>query len=153
VQGNTYLSARSVYLRKLSIKSPPPVTHTVLQHSGMTESQVAPVGLPPASTHRKPCEIIKKVKELHDDHLKVDRGDPLSIGTAIHMMTAAVRSCKVNDRGFLYEDIHNTGTRVTYLSEKFSLLHFVAVLKINLGTLSGFRGGGFNVRFQLSPKD
>ena len=70
-----------------------------------------------------------------EHHLRVDRGDPLSIGTAIHMMTAAVRPCKVHDRGFLYEDMHRTGSRVTYLSETFSLSQFVAVLQINLGTL------------------
>lgn len=70
-------------------------------------------------------------------HLTVDRGDPLSIGTAIHMMTASVRPCKVHDRGFLYEDVHHTGCRVTYLSETFSLSQFIAILQINLGTLDG----------------
>ena len=70
-----------------------------------------------------------------EHHLRVDRGDPLSIGTAIHMMTAAVRPCKVQDRGFLYEDMHHTGSRVTYLSETFALSQFVAVLQINLGRL------------------
>lgn len=83
--------------------------------------------------------------QMMEHHLKVDRGDPLSIGTAIHMMTAAVRSCKVNDRGFLHEDVHHTGTEVTYLSEKFTLSHFVAVLQIRLGDLEHFSDGVFQV--------
>jgi hypothetical protein len=114
------------------------------------KTPVSPVKLIDASKLQRPVETNCEAAEVNKLQVKVDRGDPLSIGTAIHMMTASVRSCKVNDRGFLYEDVHHTGTRITYLSEAFSLLHFVAVLKISFGALSGYRSLSFKVLFHFS---
>lgn len=67
----------------------------------------------------------------------------LSIGTAVHMATTAVRANLLRDKGFLYEQVHNGGTHTTYLSENFTLKNFVAVLRINVGTLENFPGSAF----------
>lgn len=104
-----------------------------------------------ASRQRQPGRNVRVSKDdaKKNDHRKVDRDDPFSIGTAIHMMTAAVRCCKVYNRGFLYQDMHRTNTRVTYLSEKFALKHFVAVLQIGFGKLEDVSLGCRKVRFYM----
>lgn len=67
-----------------------------------------------------------------------DQAAPLSLGTAVHMATAAVRSHLYKDKGFVYVDTHESGTSSMYLSENFALTNFSAVLKIKPGRLDGF---------------
>jgi hypothetical protein len=82
------------------------------------------------STKLKNCDL--------EHHLKVDRGDPLCLGTAVHMLGMAIRCFVVKDRGFLYPSVNMAGANTSYISESFVLKHFAAVLKINLGKLEGF---------------
>ena len=81
---------------------------------------------------------------------RVEEQQPLSLGTAVHMATTAVRANLLHDRGFLYEDVHYGGTRTTYLSEGFTLKNFVAVLQINVGALEDFPNTGL-VRCNTAP--
>jgi hypothetical protein len=62
----------------------------------------------------------------------------LSIGTAVHMATAAVRANLLHDKGFLYEDVGEEGTRTTYLGDAFAVENYVAVLQVRVGRLEGF---------------
>lgn len=85
-------------------------------------------------------------------HLKVNRGDSLCMGTAVHMLAAAARSHLLNDKGFLYPDVTMGGSKTTYLSESFVVDHFSAVLQIHLGELFGFPKGAGLVRLPGSFK-
>lgn len=92
-------------------------------------------------------DVLQDQIMIHKQHLSTPgvatkEDQPLSIGTAVHMAAAAVRSNLLHDQGFLYEDVHSSGTHTTYLSEEFTLKNFVAVLQINVGAIENFPSTG-----------
>ena len=73
-----------------------------------------------------------------EEHLRVDRDSPLCLGAAVHMITAAARSHLHSTKGYVYIDTHQTDTSSMYLSERFVLENFSAVLRIKAGRLEAF---------------
>lgn len=98
----------------------------------------------------QPAALPKNSEDALEEHLKIDRHAPLSLGTAVHMMTAAARSHLYNNKGYVYIDTHETGTSSMYLSERFALENFSAVLRITAGRLVDFPKTSKLVQFHFT---
>jgi hypothetical protein len=97
-------------------------------------------------SRQKNEESQANISGLHK-HFQIERGPPLSLGTAIHMATAAVRSHLFKDKGYVYVDTHESGTSSMYLCERFVLENFSAVLRIKAGRLEDFPKSSKLVRY------